>query len=50
LARVDGLNHKVLGDQDRRHAANLAADIFSAPAVFALDAEQLVGEFGARRC
>jgi hypothetical protein len=38
------------GDQDRRHAADLAADIFPAPAVFALDAEQLIGEFGSRPC
>jgi hypothetical protein len=37
------------GNEHRRHAADLGADMFPAPAVFALDAEQLFGEFGSSR-
>jgi hypothetical protein len=35
------------GDHDRRHAADLFTDGFPAPALLALDVEQLLGEVGA---
>jgi hypothetical protein len=38
-----------IGNKHRRHAADLGADMFPAPAVFALDAEQFFGEFASRR-
>jgi hypothetical protein len=34
------------GDQHRRHAADLVADMFPGPALLALDAEQFLGKFG----
>src|SRR4029077_3282744 len=36
------------GDQKRRHAADLAADMFPVPPLLAFDAEHFLGEFGSR--
>jgi hypothetical protein len=36
------------GDQNRRHAADLGANLFPAPPFFAFDIEQFLGEVGSR--
>src|SRR5262249_11319520 len=37
-------------DHDRRHAADLVADVLPRPALLALEIEQLLGEVGAVHC